>query len=52
MQHLMVHLEKEETQCMPLVVKHLNKEEINDLVGQIMGKRSSETIAEYNEYGN
>jgi iron-sulfur cluster repair protein YtfE (RIC family) len=45
MQHLMVHLEKEETQCMPLVVKHLNKEEINDLVGQIMGKRSSETIA-------
>lgn len=46
MQHLMKHLEKEETQCMPLVVKLLNKEEINDLVGQIMGKRSSETIAE------
>ena len=45
MQHLMAHLEKEEKQCMPLVVKHLNKEEINDLVGQIMGKRSSETIA-------
>ena len=45
MQHLMVHLQKEETQCMPLVVKHLNKEEINDLVGKIMGKRSSETIA-------
>jgi iron-sulfur cluster repair protein YtfE (RIC family) len=45
MQHLMVHLEKEETQCMPLVVKYLNKEEINDLVGRIMGKRSSETIA-------
>jgi len=46
MEHLMEHLEKEETQCMPLVVKLLNKEEINDLVGQIMGKRSSETIAE------
>mmetsp|Transcript_26403 Transcript_26403/g.40019 ORF Transcript_26403/g.40019 Transcript_26403/m.40019 type:complete len:725 (+) Transcript_26403:147-2321(+) len=46
MQHLMEHLEKEETQCMPLVVEFLNKEEINDLVGQIMGKRSSETIAE------
>jgi hypothetical protein len=44
--HLMTHLEKEETQCMPLVVKHLNKAEINDLVGQIMGKRSSDTIAQ------
>jgi iron-sulfur cluster repair protein YtfE (RIC family) len=46
MQHLMAHLEKEETQCMPLVVKHLTKSEIHDLVGQIMGKRSSETIAQ------
>jgi len=45
LEHLMEHLEKEETECMPLVVKHLNKEEINDVVGQIMGKRSSETIA-------
>jgi len=45
LEHLMEHLDKEETMCMPLVVKHLNKEEINDLVGQIMGKRSSETIA-------
>lgn len=44
--HLMTHLEKEETQCMPLVIKHLNKTEINDLVGQIMGKRSSDTIAQ------
>ena len=44
--HLMTHLEKEETQCMPLVVKHLTKSEINDLVGQIMGKRSSDTIAQ------
>jgi len=46
MQHLMAHLDKEETQCMPLVVKHLTKSEIHDLVGQIMGKRSSETIAQ------
>jgi iron-sulfur cluster repair protein YtfE (RIC family) len=45
-QHLMVHLEKEEQQCMPLVVKHLSKSEIHDLVGQIMGKRSSDMIAQ------
>ena len=43
-QHLMVHLEKEESQCLPLVVKHLSKSEIHDLVGQIMGKRSSDMI--------
>ena len=43
-QHLMVHLEKEESQCLPLVVKHLSKPEIHDLVGQIMGKRSSDMI--------
>jgi hypothetical protein len=45
-QHLMVHLEKEENQCMPLVVKHLSKSEIHDLVGKIMGKRSSDMIAQ------
>ncbi|KAL7575860.1 hypothetical protein ACA910_003176 [Epithemia clementina (nom. ined.)] len=44
--HLMRHLEKEETQCMPLVVKHLSKAEIHDLVGNIMGKRSADTIAQ------
>lgn len=44
--HLMDHLEKEEFQCMPLVVKHLSKSEIHDLVGQIMGKRSSDMISE------
>ena len=44
-QHLMAHLEKEEKQCMPLVVKHLSKSEIHDLVGKIMGKRSSDMIA-------
>lgn len=45
-EHLMHHLEKEETQCMPLVVKHLSKSEIHDLVGNIMGKRSADTIAQ------
>jgi iron-sulfur cluster repair protein YtfE (RIC family) len=27
MKHLLAHLEKEETRCMPLVMKHLNREE-------------------------
>mmetsp|Transcript_53999 Transcript_53999/g.61475 ORF Transcript_53999/g.61475 Transcript_53999/m.61475 type:complete len:846 (+) Transcript_53999:196-2733(+) len=45
-QHLMVHLEKEEKQCLPLVVKHLSKSEIHDLVGKIMGKRSCDMIAQ------
>lgn len=45
-QHLMHHLEKEETQCMPLVAQHLSKDEIHELVGQIMGKRSADTIAQ------
>ena len=45
-QHLMAHLEKEEKQCMPLVVKHLTKAEIHELVGKIMGKRSSDLIAQ------
>ena len=42
--HLFLHLEKEEDQCMPLVAKHLSKDEINELVGKIMGKRSSDTM--------
>lgn len=42
--HLFQHLEKEETHCMPLVKKHLNRGEINDLVGRIMGKRSSDIM--------
>jgi len=45
-QHLMAHLEKEETQCMPLVIQHLSKQEIHELVGQIMGQRSADTIAQ------
>ena len=45
-QHLMAHLDKEERECMPLVKKHLSRSEIHDLVGQIMGKRSADTIAQ------
>lgn len=44
--HLREHLEKEENHCMPLVVKHLTKDEIHDLVGKIMGKRSCDMIAQ------
>jgi hypothetical protein len=44
-QHLMAHLQKEELQCLPLVAKHLSREEIHELVGKIMGKRSADTIA-------
>jgi hypothetical protein len=42
--HLLKHLEKEELHCMPLVLQHLDKAEIHDLVGQIMGRRSADTI--------
>lgn len=42
--HLVKHLAKEETQCLPMVQKHLSKEEIADLVGKIMGKRSAEVM--------
>ena len=45
-EHLMEHLAKEETNCLPLVVQHLDKKEITDLVGQIMGKRSSDQISQ------
>ena len=43
-EHLKKHLEKEETQCLPMVQKHLTKEEIAMLVGKIMGKRSAEVM--------
>lgn len=46
MRHLMTHLDKEETHCMPLVHQYLTKTEINDLVGKIMGKRSSELMSQ------
>lgn len=44
-QHLHQHLEKEETQCLPMVKKHLTNDEISILVGQIMGKRSAEMMS-------
>jgi len=43
-QHLLQHLEKEENHCIPLVKEHLTHDEINDLVGRIMGKRSSDVM--------
>eukprot|EP00578_Thalassiosira_sp_NH16_P015735 CAMPEP_0181109112 /NCGR_PEP_ID=MMETSP1071-20121207/18000_1 /TAXON_ID=35127 /ORGANISM="Thalassiosira sp., Strain NH16" /LENGTH=684 /DNA_ID=CAMNT_0023192781 /DNA_START=140 /DNA_END=2195 /DNA_ORIENTATION=- len=46
MTHLLTHLDKEETHCMPLVAQYLTKAEINDLVGKIMGKRSSELMSQ------
>jgi hypothetical protein len=46
MKHLLTHLDKEETHCMPLVAQYLTKSEINDLVGKIMGKRSSELMSQ------
>jgi hypothetical protein len=46
MRHLIAHLDKEETHCMPLVAQYLTKTEINDLVGKIMGKRSSELMSQ------
>jgi hypothetical protein len=46
MRHLMTHLDKEETHCMPLVMQYLTKAEINDLVGKIMGKRSSQLMSQ------
>ena len=41
--HLLRHLEKEELQCMPLVLQHLSKPEIHELVGEIMGVRKQLT---------
>ena len=46
MRHLMTHLSKEETHCMPLVAQYLTKAEINELVGKIMGQRSSELMSQ------
>jgi len=42
--HLREHLEKEETECLPIVKKHLSTQEIKTLVGNIMGKRSAEVM--------
>jgi len=43
-QHLREHLEKEETECLPIVKQLLSHAEITTLVGQIMGKRSAEMM--------
>ena len=43
-EHLLEHLDKEENHCMPLVKQHLTQDEIKDLVGRIMGKRSNEIM--------
>ena len=43
-EHVAAHLGKEETQCLPMVQKHLSKAEISSLVGNIMGKRSAEVM--------
>ncbi len=44
-QHLLQHLEKEETQCLPMVQKHLSMDEISTLVGNIMGQRSADVMS-------
>jgi len=44
--HLKAHLAKEEESCLPLVEKHLDTREIHDLVGSIMGKRSSQMMSQ------
>ena len=45
-QHLTTHLAKEEDHCLPLVKKHLDVKEIHELVGNIMGKRSSQVMGQ------
>ena len=42
--HLSEHLLKEETECMPLIQKNLSNSEMQDLVGDIMGTRSSDQM--------
>ena len=44
-QHLLQHLAKEETQCLPMVQRHLSNDEISTLVGNIMGQRSAEIMS-------
>jgi hypothetical protein len=45
-EHVAAHLIKEETQCLPMVQKHLSKAEISILVGNIMGKRSAQVMSQ------
>ena len=44
-QHLIAHLKKEETQCLPMVRRHMSTDEISSLVGKIMGQRSAEVMS-------
>ncbi|GAX24341.1 hypothetical protein FisN_4Lu600 [Fistulifera solaris] len=45
LQHLRDHLDKEETYYIPIVKEKLSVSEVNDLIGQIMGRRSAATMA-------
>jgi hypothetical protein len=45
LQHLKGHLDKEETYYIPIVKEKLSVSEVNDLIGQIMGRRSAATMA-------
>jgi hypothetical protein len=45
LQHLRGHLDKEETYYIPIVKEKLSVSEVNDLIGQIMGRRSAATVA-------
>lgn len=45
-EHLREHLVKEEKECMPVIMEHLTKEEMEELVGDIMGTRSAEQMRE------
>ena len=44
--HLNTHLLKEETECMPLISQTLTQSEMTELVGDIMGTRSSAQMKE------
>ena len=44
--HLNTHLLKEETECMPLISQTLTQAEMTELVGDIMGTRSSSQMRE------
>ena len=41
---LVDHLAKEESHLMPLIQQHFTNDELSDLVGNIMGKRSSDNM--------
>lgn len=45
LRHLARHLDREEQYYIPIVKEKLSVSEINDLIGQIMGRRSATTMA-------